>query len=592
MICCMAPGCKGPGWCLPGQTCNDFDCCALGSSCNTCPHGSEPNNDECAGKGNMMCLGPNGSGDPHPLSTDEAYLKPYLSELLDYRDNPIARRYIFLSDLVNILPTGLIDFVLKIILHGDSVKIPINKVFPVTLPIIKTQIASLTLESIDLKGLTTLANLWAPYLMSSGKFTWAASLDMKEIGATLNTKIKFLGKETEVAVDVDLSELHFDIETIIAFNRTRLCEVYSGALSLVTSHCGAWALGVDLDNQMSGLNITKFHVGAQNMTFNVLGKGVIIDALKKLLEHHDATAQIKQWFLEHLSTDISKFVRDAIDVAGLMKLASMADETDCLPPTATISNQTLNASRICISNNAAFAENFATANCRLPEGRGVSSQSGAYPIDQSRCMDVEQALPGTKEGDIIRTVSHAIAGIYEILDPPLRYAPNSNSASFECSGSTVKYGCPFVSIAPVDKSKGAPASKICVINHAGFVMSFEVQKGGHSIDATRNYPIEHTQCIDLGGKASRGDAITTVVHACGGRVNVADQHVEYIENQLVATYECTGTTMNYQCKMLGSYDQTAFETAFGSRALAVEDPTVRTPQVLCDAGGDSMEIVV
>eukprot|EP00927_Polykrikos_kofoidii_P078519 TRINITY_DN7532_c0_g1_i5.p1 TRINITY_DN7532_c0_g1~~TRINITY_DN7532_c0_g1_i5.p1 ORF type:complete len:486 (-),score=40.47 TRINITY_DN7532_c0_g1_i5:25-1410(-) len=45
----------GVGWCLPGQQCHDGDCCALGSSCNTCPHGYQVNNYACALKGNYVC---------------------------------------------------------------------------------------------------------------------------------------------------------------------------------------------------------------------------------------------------------------------------------------------------------------------------------------------------------------------------------------------------------------------------------------------------------------------------------------------------------------------------------------------------------
>ena len=45
-----------PGWCLPHQKCNAGDCCAWGTSCNTCPFGSQTSNRVCAGKGNHQCL--------------------------------------------------------------------------------------------------------------------------------------------------------------------------------------------------------------------------------------------------------------------------------------------------------------------------------------------------------------------------------------------------------------------------------------------------------------------------------------------------------------------------------------------------------
>jgi len=63
--------------CLPHQSCSDGDCCALGSSCNTCGHGFHTNNNECAGKGNRRCNMPptrqptQANPPPTPFSTPE-----------------------------------------------------------------------------------------------------------------------------------------------------------------------------------------------------------------------------------------------------------------------------------------------------------------------------------------------------------------------------------------------------------------------------------------------------------------------------------------------------------------------------------------
>lgn len=63
----------GRGWCLPGQHCKAGDCCALGSSCNTCPYGHEVNNGDCAGKGNRDCkYGPT----PAPTAPTPAPTRP------------------------------------------------------------------------------------------------------------------------------------------------------------------------------------------------------------------------------------------------------------------------------------------------------------------------------------------------------------------------------------------------------------------------------------------------------------------------------------------------------------------------------------
>jgi len=53
--CIITPTALEPGWCLPHEECNAGDCCAQGTSCNTCPYGWMDSNDKCAGKGNRQC---------------------------------------------------------------------------------------------------------------------------------------------------------------------------------------------------------------------------------------------------------------------------------------------------------------------------------------------------------------------------------------------------------------------------------------------------------------------------------------------------------------------------------------------------------
>merc|ERR1712224_38010 len=44
-----------PRRCLPHQRCEAGDCCALGTSCNTCPNGYVRNSKECRWKGSYRC---------------------------------------------------------------------------------------------------------------------------------------------------------------------------------------------------------------------------------------------------------------------------------------------------------------------------------------------------------------------------------------------------------------------------------------------------------------------------------------------------------------------------------------------------------
>lgn len=110
-------------------------------------------------------------------------------------------------------------------------------------------------------------------------------------------------------------------------------------------------------------------------------------------------------------------------------------------------------------------------------------------------------------------------------------------------------------------------------------MSFDLLKNGQSIGSTHNYPIEQMQCLDLKDKAAIGDVVTAEVHACGGRVNKVNQPVKYADNDLVVTYECTGTTLDYHCKFLGSYESAALNSAFAGKY----NSSSASPEVLCDS---------
>ena len=70
------------------------------------------------------------------LAPWETYLRPYLPALLDYKTNPIARRFILLADIVDAVPTWLIDLFVPLVLGKDSsLTIPINLDVPFHKPV-------------------------------------------------------------------------------------------------------------------------------------------------------------------------------------------------------------------------------------------------------------------------------------------------------------------------------------------------------------------------------------------------------------------------------------------------------------------------
>ena len=57
------------GWCSPHEQCDDGDCCAKGSSCNTCRYGYRKDKVHCAGKGNRKC---NSAPQPSPQPAEQS----------------------------------------------------------------------------------------------------------------------------------------------------------------------------------------------------------------------------------------------------------------------------------------------------------------------------------------------------------------------------------------------------------------------------------------------------------------------------------------------------------------------------------------
>jgi hypothetical protein len=214
----------------------------------------------------------------------------------------------------------------------------------------------------------------------------------------------------------------------------------------------------------------------------------------------------------------------------------------------------LNVSRVCVSNNGGFLLKYQLNDCPSDLSGPLTRE---YPIDQSMCVDVSTALPGVKIGDVIRVRPLAVAGVHTLTDPALRYAPGTNAVSFECSGTTLDYHCTLISVAPINPATAPQANHLCVINHAGFVASVQVKSSrtGKSV-VSGHFPIDETRCVnlvsDVGGSAHVGDMFSASVSAVWGKTEGVNRQVEYAPNNLTATFECKGTTLDFHCDLLGT----------------------------------------
>jgi len=490
--------------------------------------------------------------DPHPLGEQEKYLQPYLEELVDYRDNPIARRYIALANLVDAVPTWIEDLLIPLFIPGSELTIPINAEIPLKIPLgpikiplpAKIKIVNLTMN--DLNEFKTLRPL---KLLSNSKFTWTGDINLKETSIVVNAQLVVFGHAVDVAVTMPLKNPKVIFTSVIAHNRTRLCEVW-GKVMRSSATCAVWPFANHEALNVSGVNLTDFHISVSDFDFSmhVAGLGsldkLVAQALEKVL------SAVKPKIIKDLPGIISETLRTKANDFLLHGLAKIQRESPC-DAVEFHAAKAINVSRVCFANNGGYDLRWKYHNC--PAHR-VSSDTPGYPIDQRKCMDVTEVFPDAVEGQVLRVATHAIAGIHEIIDPGLRYVPNSNSAGFECSGSTLSYHCDFLSVAPVDPLGLPQVSQVCIINHAGFVMYFEEQniRTQSWIAHTGIYPIDQTRCIDLGTTdgVQEGDRFSTRVHAIAGKEQPADRAVEYRNNHLKATFECQGTTFNYDCSLL------------------------------------------
>lgn len=448
--------------------------------------------------------------DPHPLSEQEQYLAPYLDQLVDYRDNPIARRYITLANLVDAVPTWIEDLFIPLFIPGSTLTIPINKTMEVKIPIGGLAVnLNITVHNAILTGLDEFKKLRPLKLLDSGRFTWGGNIVMKELTAFVSASFSLMpGTMANVSVNMHLVNPSIDFSMILAFNHSRLCDVW-GSVMKSSVACAMWPLSVLEDAGVSGVNMTFLRLGLGNFTTDISITGLGSPDFEKALDEAVQTliAKERPTILANLSGSLSQQALQMANEAFLHQIPRMQRESPC--STSALA-PTVNVSKVCFSNNGGYLLKWAYHNCPT---HLASPQTAEFPIDQSRCMDVKSIWPDAQVGQVLRVSTEAIAGLHEISDPALRYVPDSNSAGFECSGTTFDYSCKFVSVAPVEPSVNPQVQKVCVINHAGFVMHYEVQnkRTGSWVAKTGDYPIDQTQCIDLSTTASvkEGDIFDT-----------------------------------------------------------------------------------
>jgi hypothetical protein len=494
-----------------------------------------------------------------PLAQWEEYLTPYLDDLVNVRDSPQGQRMIFLSNVVDTVPTWLEDLFIPLFIPGSELTIPINKEIPLSVPVGPVKIplpASVTIKDLTLKDLNKFKELRPLKLRNDAMFSWQSDISMSKVALDLRVGLTVLGKEVEVTLTVDATdpELHFLL--VAAFRRTELCQTW-GALMFSSAHCAVWPMFVDAEARKAGFKFENFQVAVSDFHFSMQITGLgAEDASTLESELTDLMTQVKPKLLADMGTSTSDFLRGVLNELLLDGVDMMQKTRPCEVETWDEIDHYVNVSRVCIVNNGGFAVKFAYHNCPAHQ---YHEASGTFPADVKECRDVKDIYPDAIEGQPLRAATVATAGLHEILDPAIRYVPDSNVASWECAvdgRGTYNYDCKLLSVAPVNPQSLPEASEVCVINHAGFVMSFDLKNDRTGTTSTHSgqYPINQQQCLSLSelSDVQDGDQVTTEIFAIGGKTDETNRKVVFRDNGLKVSFQCKGGTFDYSCDILTS----------------------------------------
>lgn len=496
-----------------------------------------------------------------PLAEWEQYLKPYLDDLVNVRESPQGQRLIFLSNVVDAVPTWLEDLFIPLFIPGSKLTIPINKEVPLSVPLGPVKIplpASITIEDLTLLDLNKFKELRPLKLRDDSMFSWQSDIEMSRVALDLRTKLQVLGTSVEVTLSAEASDPKLHSLLVAAFRRTELCQTW-GALMFSSANCAVWPMFVDAKARKAGFKFEKFQVSISDFKFNIRVDGLgAADTATLKAELTDLMNQAKPKLLSGMPSTTSDFLKDVLNELFLDGVDMMQKSKPCEVETWDEIDHYVDVSRVCIVNNGGFTVKFAYHDC--PK-HWYAEASGEFPADVKECKDVKDIYPNAVNGDPLRAATVARGGLHEILDPAIRYVPNSNVASWECAvhgRGTLNYDCKLLSVAPVNPHALPEASDVCVINHAGanVLFGFQNDRTGKASPVTGNFMVNQQKCLSLKelSDVQNGDAVTTEIHQWGGApyTTEGNKKVLFKDNGLKVTFQCKGPANNFNCDILTS----------------------------------------
>ena len=108
--------------------------------------------------------------------------------------------------------------------------------------------------------------------------------------------------------------------------------------------------------------------------------------------------------------------------------------------TAASASGAIAANKVCVINMGGYDLNWWITD--LLTGN-ESRNSGNYPIDQTRCQDID--IVDLKDGDFLEVYIHAVAGVTKSADTAIIYQTSpAYTAAFQCGGTTLNFNCKLV----------------------------------------------------------------------------------------------------------------------------------------------------
>ena len=116
-----------------------------------------------------------------------------------------------------------------------------------------------------------------------------------------------------------------------------------------------------------------------------------------------------------------------------------ATPTVIQPPLPPAPEGTPYASRICVRNKAGFVLKWQNKDKYT---KRYSDWTGTYPIDQTKCVNINEALPNVQEGELIQTIVKASGGVTNHVDHLVVYTEAEEATiQYTCRGTTLNYSC-------------------------------------------------------------------------------------------------------------------------------------------------------